>query len=161
MRQSIRVRFTLIFIGLMAIILMGIWSINNLMLESFYIDQKVSALKLAYDRMDFLVMESLENGRTIGDEFDGSSSLDSGDQTEAGELLKKLNDTYNIMTVIVDGINDKVIVSSARDAKFMLDKARQYILGENNHRADTIEEAENYTIQKTYDARSRTFYLEC
>lgn len=161
MRQSIRVRFTLIFIGLMAIILMGIWSINNLMLESFYIDQKVSALKLAYDRMDFLVMESLENGRTIGDEFDGSSSLDSGEQTEAGELLKKLNDTYNIMTVIVDGINDKVIVSSARDAKFMLDKARQYILGENNHRADTIEEAENYTIQKTYDARSRTFYLEC
>ncbi|MCI9360494.1 MAG: HAMP domain-containing protein [Hungatella sp.] len=161
MRQSIRGRFTLIFIGLMAIILMGIWSINNLMLESFYIDQKVSALKLAYDRMDFLVMESLENGRTIGDEFDGSSSLDSGEQTEAGELLKKLNDTYNIMTVIVDGINDKVIVSSARDAKFMLDKARQYILGENNHRADTIEEAENYTIQKTYDARSRTFYLEC
>lgn len=161
MRQSIRVRFTLIFIGLMAIILMGIWSINNLMLESFYIDQKVSALKLAYDQMDFLVMESLENGRTIGDEFDGNSSLDSGEQTEAGELLKKLNDTYNIMTVIVDGINDKVIVSSARDAKFMLDKARQYILGENNHRADTIEKAENYTIQKTYDARSRTFYLEC
>lgn len=161
MRQSIRVRFTLIFISLMAIILMGIWSINNLMLESFYIDQKVSALKLAYDQMDFLVMESLENGRTIGDEFAGSSSLDSGEQTEAGELLKKLNDTYNIMTVIVDGINDKVIVSSARDAKFMLDKARQYILGENNHRADTIEKAENYTIQKTYDARSRTFYLEC
>lgn len=161
MRQSIRVRFTLIFIGLMAIILMGIWSINNLLLEGFYIDQKVSALKLAYDQMDFLVMESLENGRTIGDEFDGNSSLDSGEQTEAGELLKKLNDTYNIMTVIVDGINDKVIVSSARDAKFMLDKARQYILGENNHRADTIEKAENYTIQKTYDARSRTFYLEC
>lgn len=161
MRHSIRVRFTFIFIGLMAIILMGIWSINNLMLESFYVDQKVSALKLAYDQMDFLVMQSLENGKTIGDEFSGSSSLDSGEQTEAGELLKKLNDTYNIMTVIVDGINDKVIVSSARDAKFMLDKARQYILGENNHRSETIEEAENYTIQKTYDARSRTFYLEC
>ena len=43
----------------------------------------------------------------------------------------------------------------------MLDKARQYILGSNSHKAETIEEMENYTIQKTYDARSRTFYLEC
>ena len=161
MRQSIRVRFTLIFISLTAFILIGIWSVNNLMLEGFYIDQKVSALKLAYDQMDSLVVESLENGKTIGDEFAGSGSVDSGEQTEAGELLKKLNDTYNIMTVIVDGINDKVIVSSARDAKFMLDKARQYILGKNNQRAETLEEAENYTIQKTFDARSRTFYLEC
>ncbi len=161
MRQSIRVRFTLIFISLTAIILVGIWGVNNLMLENYYIDQKVTALKLAYDQMDFLVLSGLEEGKTISDEFAGSNSLDSGEQTEAGELLKKLNDTYNIMTVIVDGINDKVIVSSARDAKFMLDKARQYILGSNSHKAETIEEMENYTIQKTYDARSRTFYLEC
>ena len=161
MRQSIRVRFTLIFISLMVMILGGIWSINNLMLEGFYIDQKVSTLQLAYDQMDMLVIKGLEEGRTIGDEFTGSSSLDSGEQTAAVELLKKLNDKYNIMTVLVDGINDKVVVSSARDANFMLDKARQYILGNNNHRAETIHKEENYTIQKTYDARSRTFYLEC
>ena len=161
MRQSIRVRFTLIFISLMLMILGGIWSINNLMLEGFYIDQKVSTLQLAYDQMDMLVIKGLEEGRTIGDEFTGSSSLDSGEQTAAVELLKKLNDKYNIMTVLVDGINDKVVVSSARDANFMLDKARQYILGNNNHRAETIHKEENYTIQKTYDARSRTFYLEC
>ena len=161
MRQSIRVRFTLIFIGLMAIIFLGIWSINNLMLEGFYIDQKVSALQMAYDQMDSLVLESIEEGKTIGDEFTGSNSLDSGEQTAAVELLKRLNDKYNIMTVIVDGINDKVIVSSARDANFMLDKARQYILGRNSHRAETIREEDNYTIQKTFDVRSRTVYLEC
>ena len=74
---------------------------------------------------------------------------------------KQINDKYNIMTVIVDGINDKVIVSSARDAKFMIDKARQYILGRNIHRAEIIREEDNYTIQRTFDARSRTFYLEC
>lgn len=33
------------------------------------------------------------------------------------------------MTVIVDGINDKVIVSSARDAGFMINKAKKYIIG--------------------------------
>ncbi len=41
MKQSIRVRFTLIFIGLMAVILVGIWCINNWLLENFYITQKV------------------------------------------------------------------------------------------------------------------------
>lgn len=161
MKQSIRVRFTLIFIGLMAVILVGIWCINNWLLENFYITQKVSTLQLAYEQIDAQVIASLEEGKTIGDEFADGEALDSGEQTAAVELLKRLNDKYNIMTVIVDGINDKVIVSSARDAKFMLEKARNYILGRNSHRAELIEEEENYTIQRTFDVRSRTFYLEC
>ena len=161
MKQSIRVRFTLIFIGLMAVILVGIWCINNWLLENFYITQKVSTLQLAYEQIDAQVIASLEEGKTIGDEFADGEALDSGEQTAAVELLKRLNDKYNIMTVIVDGINDKVIVSSARDAKFMLEKARNYILGRNSHRAELIEEKGNYTIQRTFDVRSRTFYLEC
>ena len=53
----------MIFIGLMAIILIGIWCVNNLMLEWFYINQKVDALQLGYTKMNELVME---NGRLGG-----------------------------------------------------------------------------------------------
>ena len=60
MKRSILVRFTMIFIGLMAAILLGIWGINNWMLEGFYINQKVEALQLAYTEMDTLVMEKQE-----------------------------------------------------------------------------------------------------
>lgn len=161
MKQSIRIRFTMIFVGLTAVILIGIWCVNNWLLEGFYIEQKISALKLAYEEMDGLVMARLEEGSTIGDEFSDSNSLDSGEQTEAVQLLKKLNDKYNVMTVIVDGINDRVIVSSARDAQFMLEKTRTYILGKANHKAEILEETDNYTIQKSFDVRSRAFYLEC
>ncbi len=160
-KKSIRGRFTLIFISLTAAILVGIWCVNNWMLEGFYIDSKVSALQMAYDEMNEFVVESMEAGQSISDEFESGTALDSGEQTEPVRFLKTLNDKYSIMTVMVDGVNDRVIVSSARDANFMIDKARQYILGFGAPRAEIILENGNYTIQKTFDVRSRSFYLEC
>ena len=41
MKRSLRIRFTLIFTGLTAAILIGIWCVNNWMLESFYVQDKV------------------------------------------------------------------------------------------------------------------------
>ena len=161
MKRSLRIRFTLIFTGLTAVILIGIWCVNNWMLESFYVRDKVQTLEMAYEQMNLMVLECQEEGKTIGDEFAGNDKLDSGEQTAAVQLLKTLNDKYNIMTVIVDGINDKVIVSSARDAGFMIDKAKRYIIGSNDRRAQIIKEGDNFTIQKTFDAHSRSFYLEC
>ena len=69
MKRSILVRFTMIFIGLMAAILLGIWGVNNWMLEGFYINQKVNALKLAYSEMNELVTEKQKDGGSIGEEF--------------------------------------------------------------------------------------------
>ena len=69
MKRSIRIRFTMIFIGLMAGIFVGIWCVNNWMLEWFYINQKVDALQLGYTRMNELVMERWESGGSINDEF--------------------------------------------------------------------------------------------
>lgn len=159
-KKSIRGRFTLIFISLTAAILIGIWCVNNWLLESFYVDSKVSALQTAYDQLNRFVVECAEAGRSISDEFEFSTALDSGEQTEPVRLLRTLDDKHGIMTVLVDGINDRVIVSSSRDANFMIGKARQYILGMNVPRAEIIQNHDNYTIQKTYDVLSRTFYLE-
>ena len=161
MKRSLRIRFTLIFTGLTAAILIGIWCVNNWMLESFYVQDKVQTLELAYEQMNIMVMDCLDEGKAIADEFAGSDKLDSGEQTDAVRLLKTLNDKYSIMTVIVDGINDKVIVSSARDAGFMIDKAKKYIIGNDDRRAQIIKQDNNFTIQKTFEPHSRSFYLEC
>ncbi len=161
MKHSISIRFAVIFIGLMALIFVGIWGANNWLLESFYVRDKVSALEMAYDEMDDLVIDAMKNGKSISDEFSGNDNLDSGEQTVGVQLLRELNDKYGIMTVIVDSINDNIIVSSARDANFMIDRARHYILGEGDSRNETIEKTDNYTVERTYDARTRSSALEC
>lgn len=158
-RMGIQIRFTMIFIGLMAGILIGIWCVNNWMLESFYINQKVGALRLAYTKMNELVMEKWESGGSINDEF--VTGEDGGDdETQAIELLRNLSDQYNITMLIIDSFSNTPIVASTRDIKFMMDRAFMYMLGHSNPKTEIILENENYTIQKTFDNRSKSFYLE-
>lgn len=149
----------MIFIGLMAIILIGIWCVNNLMLEWFYINQKVDALQLGYTKMNELVMEKWEAGGSINDEFITDSNGEEI-QTPAIELLRNLGDQYNITMVIIDSFSNTPVVASTRDVKFMMDRVFQYMVGRNNPRTELILEEDNYTIQKTYDSRSKSFYLE-
>lgn len=160
MKHSIRLRFTLIFVGLTAFILIGIWCVNNWMLESFYVQEKVSVLRQAYEDMDALVVKKMEQGGSISDELMNNSSFYEGEQTPATRLLRTLIEKDNIMIVIVDSINDRAITSSSRDANFLMDKMRGYILGHNSKDNEVLEQKENYTIQKTFDARSKSFYLE-
>ncbi len=161
MRQSIRVRFTLMFVGLTVLILIGIWGVNNLLLERFYVNQKVDVLRLAYTQIDELVMKKAAEGGSIRDEFPSSNYFDSGEQTEGVQLLRRLGDENNIMTIIVDGVNDYPIVSSGRDARFMMDRIRRYIVGGPNADNTTILETDQYTIQQSFDNRSDSYYLEC
>lgn len=67
MRHSIRYRFTLIFIGLMAAMLLAIWVTNNWFLQSYYINQKVKVLEEAYARIDSSAEERLNDGENIVD----------------------------------------------------------------------------------------------
>lgn len=159
MRQSIRVRFTMIFIGLMAAILIGIWCVNNWMLEGFYINQKVEALQLGYAKMNELVVEKWAAGESINDEFITDSSGEEV-QTPAIELLRNLGDQYNITMLIIDSFSNTPIVASTRDVKFMMDRVFQYMVGRSNPKTELILEGDNYTIQKTFDIRSKSFYLE-
>lgn len=160
MKHSIRVRFTIVFMGLTAFMLIGIWCVNNWLLEDFYIDKKVGVLKQAYEEMDKLVVEKAVAGGSISDEFENNTSIYEGEQTSAVQLLRTLNDKYNIMIVIIDSVNDKAVVSSSREGNFMMEKARGYILGYHAPGTETILLEENYTIQRTFEMRSKSFYLE-
>ncbi len=159
-RKSMRFRFSVIFIGLMAAILLGIWAVNNWMLEGFYINQKVEALQLAYSEVNGLVAEKLAQGQYISDDFvDGVDGSDEK-QTETLELLRGLSDKYNITLLIVDSFNNTPLVASNRDISFMMDRVFQYMLGRSNPRTEILIENDDYTVQKTFDPRSKSFYLE-
>lgn len=158
MKHSIRTRFAIIFVGLMAAVLIGIWGINNWMLEDFYIRDKISVLETAYQEIDSLVLKCLEDGSSLSDEFEANASGYA--QTEAATLLRKLNDQYNIKIVIIDSVRDRLIGTSAWDVSFMKEQVRRYILGDQMPGTETMVQAENYTIQKTYDARTQSFFLE-
>ena len=164
MKRSLRVRATLLFVGLTAMILIGIWAANNLLLERFYVSSKVAVMKLAYRQIDTLVMKHDAEGSSISDEFPSSGSFDSGEQTDGVRLLRRLGDQNNIMTILIDSVTGYPIVSSGRDAEFMKERIGQYIVGwsaPGSVKNEMILETENYTIQKSYYNRIGSFYLEC
>ena len=66
MKHSIRIRFTLIFIGLMAVALAGLFMINRFFLERFYQSEKVKELEQAYTQVDALLVFAKENGGVRG-----------------------------------------------------------------------------------------------
>lgn len=159
-KKSIRIRFSVIFIGLMATILLGIWAVNNWMLEGFYINQKVNALELAYLEVNALVTEKLAQGEYLSDDFVNGVDNEDEKQVRTLELLRNLSDKYNISLLIVDSFNNMPLVASNRDINFMMDRVFQYMLGRGNPRTEILMENEDYTVQKTFDPRSKSFYLE-
>ena len=78
MKQSIRTRFTLIFVGLSALTLVAIWCVNNLCLESFYMMDKLRVLERVYERFDQLVLEKAGEGKTLIEDFEDSEDKHGG-----------------------------------------------------------------------------------
>lgn len=69
MKHSIRVRFTMIFIGLMAAVLLTLWAVNSFFLEGFYTNEKLKLLEEVYDKLNEFVVEKAENGENIIDDL--------------------------------------------------------------------------------------------
>lgn len=158
MKHSIRVRFTMIFVGLMAAVLFTTWAVNSFFLEGFYTRQKVKILERAYELLNTLVVERAGEGGSLNDDLQSLYSSD-GEQTELSRMLRLMSEKYNTNIAIVDSMNDKPL-PSARDARFLADRVHQYILGRNNPGTEILAEEDNYKIQKSYDRHSQAYYLE-
>ena len=103
MKHSIRVKFTMIFIGLMAAVLVSMWAVNSFFLEGFYTRQKLQLLENAYENLNAIAMDKEDQGENITEELQSLFSND-GEQTEASRLLRIMNDKYNTTIVIQDSI---------------------------------------------------------
>ncbi|MDO4295333.1 MAG: HAMP domain-containing sensor histidine kinase [bacterium] len=159
MRHSIRARFAWISEGLLLLVLLSIWCLNTWFLESYYMADRQKALREAYELLDSVVQKAEEEGKSISELYDENEDS----YTTQGSLpwlFREFNEQSGISILIIDNMKDKGI-STARDKQRLMVRAYQYILGETMPPNEILEQEDNYVIQKTYDALSNSYYLEC
>lgn len=158
MKHSIRVRFTMIFIGLMAAVLITLWAVNSFFLEGFYTRQKLKLLENAYNQLNEFAIQKADEGENITDDLKNLYTK-GGVQNDASRMLRLMSEKYNTTIVIVDSMNDET-APSYREGRFLADRVHQYILGKNEPHTQILVSEDNYKIQKSYDRSSQSYYLE-
>ena len=169
MKHSIRTRITLVFAGMMALMLLITWFVNSRFLESFYISEKVKVLEQGYQEIDFILEEQHEKGESMTEGFVTDDNYTywarpyGSDMAEEGKLpktLRKLSEESNTSIVMVNGMEGTAVMFAPR-GEFMEQQMQRYLLGQYGKGYGTIRETENYSIEKRYDRISKNYYLEC
>lgn len=170
MKRSIRHRIMLIFVGIMAAMLLAIWAINNWWLEGYYTNQKLGTMEEVYARLDAVVMEKVAAGEEIGDVITREADQEwkarhedwKGNPDEGSFLhvIREFGEKNNMAVVLVDSNTGKALLSSARDGDWLAQKVQRYILGVGTERSEVLAEHENYMVEKNYDSRSKSYYME-
>lgn len=182
MKHSIRTRFTLIFIGIMVLVMAALYEVNSHFLESYYMKQMVEVLETAYHTVDRLIMGAEKDGSSLPEVLEeefGQASVDS----HVVSVFRELNDNSNINVVMIDE-NNVNIVAASREGNWLLRKLQFYIANRDSILSgdppdydimgnpvpsdtsepwffpETLFENERYCIQRAVDARSKTAYLE-
>ncbi|WP_347559699.1 HAMP domain-containing protein [Clostridium sp. AM58-1XD] len=153
MKHSIRTRFIFVFGGLMTIILLAIWGVNNWLLEDFYINDKVKNLETAYDRINTELYDKRQS------ELEPYSENEDAD--ELSMILREFGEKYNTTIVLMDSTNGNIIISSARDRDYLAEKIRRYMMNEpEKARSEVMVREDNYEVRRYYNPRTDTAYLE-
>ena len=158
MKRSIRLKFTALFIGLLAAVLLAIWAVNSFFLEQYYIKEKVKILQNAYEQLNQYAVEQAAKGGCVTDQLQSFYSTD-GEQTEVSRMLRVMNEQYNTTVVVIDSLNDRTF-PAFWDGRLLADLVHQYILGKKAPDTETIISEENYKIEKSYDKHSKSYYLQ-
>ncbi|WP_333650847.1 sensor histidine kinase [Lacrimispora sp.] len=160
MKHSIKARFAVIFVCLMAFVLISTWCINTWFLESFYTRDKVKIMGKAYASIDRLVEEANDSGENIISYYMDSYDPDMKNEGAPQKMFRALGEKYNLMMVLIDSTTDEVLFPSNGDRQFLKNRVEAYIFGRNMPDASILKRYDNYIVQKTYDRRSDSYYLE-
>lgn len=160
MKHSIRTRFAMIFVGLMAFVLLSTWFVNNWFLESFYTSDKVHILEKVYGLVDKVVEEANESGKGIIEYYQDSYDPAFENESAVQKMFRVMGEKYNLMMVLIDSTTDEALMSTNGDRLFLKNRVEAYIFGKDMPEANVLKTHENYMIQKTYDKRSDSYYLE-
>ncbi|MDO4265940.1 MAG: HAMP domain-containing sensor histidine kinase [Eubacteriales bacterium] len=125
MKNSIRTRFTLIFIGIMALVIFGMYAINNYFLEKYYMNQMVKGLQTAYETVDHLLTDLESRGETLTEVVKAELGQSSAD-TSAASVFRELNDNSNINVVLIDA-DHSTVISASREGNWLLKKLEFYL----------------------------------
>lgn len=163
-RRSIRWQFTIIFVCMTALVITAVWCTNNWALEGYYMNYKVDILEKAYTEIDNIVRRETESGSSALDGVDAVLNEDeeaaSTNAKELAAVVQELRDTSNITMLIYDSISNKTLLSSARDSEIMRERVQTYILGQGQMNQEILVQSDNYVIQKSFDPRTKSFFLE-
>lgn len=193
MKHSIKYRFTLIFIGLLAFMLLSIWIANNWYLKTFYINEKVRVLENAYIQLNTVAKEQLDNNSNIvnalliesekqkekekeiiwrqiiqGNKQEAENKSVKGNNIENESLkilgiIQKLKEKNNVRLMMVDSNTHTGATPSplTLEDEWLALKVQRYALGYNTGDVNVIRQHENYVIEKSYDPRNTSYFLEC
>ena len=160
MRHSIKARFAMVFVGLMAFVLIATWCVNNWFLESFYTMDKVATLEKAYTGIDRIVTETEQKGTDIFEYFKSAYDPNRENEGPIQQLFRVLGEKYNMNIVLMDSATDQVLISNTGERDYLSSRVQGYIFGKNMPKVSILKTHDNYFIQKTYDKRSDSYYLE-
>jgi len=162
MMKSMRTRLTVVYVGLMVLLIVTVWGVNRWYLEYYYISQKMKALNVTYDAIDRQIAENRENGISIEEAM--KREQDAYGNIEEGNLQKLVWDfceMSNVSMVMIDnGAEETAVYSNARDGKFLKDRMERYIFGRYKAEFEILEEYDNYKVQRVFDPWRNGMYLE-
>ena len=170
MKHSIQYRFTAMLLSVVAVTLIAIYLINTFGLETYYVNQKVRAISLAYKSIDNILTDSngmcTEESKQGEDNKEGdeesSVALDKIKVAELGEVLKEYSDKYNISIALIDSLDDAAIISSERDGELILRRAQDSMFAKkNNGKVQKLYTSDNYSITRHDTALDKSSFIEC
>lgn len=142
--HTLRGQMAALFIGLLFLSLLVIFSINIVFLEHYYVSKKVDVIKEAIEQIDFLELSEEEQASDkVPEDFRRKSSQD--------------NLTWIVIT------KDNHVLAQAGDGHNMLQNrlfGYVYELDFMENRSSILEETERYLIQKVYDRFIGMDYVE-
>ena len=162
-KTSIKWEFTLIYVGLIILLLMAVILANNFFLERVYTNEKINVLESAYDTMDRMITDADAEGglsELFPDDYDPSDPAGTSSASTAFNYLSTLSEANNFSIVLLDTTTDRVY-SFSQNEEQQEKRLAEYIFGNRKSTEGRIVRSfKNYQIEENRRLRSGSVYLE-
>lgn len=143
MKHSIRRQMALIFIGLVVLMLVANWLINNFFLESYYVVKKEKVLVNVFQEI---------NKGDIDNNYNTS---------EFWENLNSLCGQNNInLAILNENLLPLYTSNDSKEVKNMVGRVFGYVMGLDNSDISILRQGDNFLVQKNWDDISKSEFLE-
>ena len=159
MKHSIRKKFTLIFVGLFAVLVLAMLIFYSFFLLRFYRNEKIKQLRTAYETIDSSVVSVAAEGQDLlsilKDDYDQNAQ-----DSESISMLRNLSERSNIDIVMMNS-SGTLSAATSRESEWNQMKLKAYIsfnevfgdyeepffpiLGDNPYEADNDDAIEQGT----------------
>lgn len=107
--------------------------------------------------------KSDESETDENDEIKIEEPLDELDENSLLHAIREYGEKNNIAVVLIDSTTGQALAlkSAVRDGDWLVRKVQSYVLDQRQSKSEVLAAHENYTVEKNYDPRSRSSYMEC